>query len=191
MVVLSGSTRTGSWNEQLARLVVRALRDRSIATRFVDLRDHPLPLLDPDVLLRDGPPAEAHRLHATLAAARAVVIVSPEYNGAMTPLLKNAVDWVSRVDIATFLTKRVVLAAATPGRGGAANGLALTATWLRSIGADVHTETFGLASVRHVFVDGVLGDDEARRFETFVDGVASWLTAPTSGPDGGPGTAER
>lgn len=175
VVILCGSTRTGSFNEQLARLLMARLQARGVRCRYVDLRDHPMPLLAGDVLDTDGPPASAHALHALLAAARAVVIVSPEYNGAMTPLLKNSVDWVSRVDIATFFTKPVVLAAATPGRRAGAAVLSLTTTWLRSIGADVHEATFGLGSVRHVLVDGVLLDGHDERLDAFADGVTTWL----------------
>jgi chromate reductase len=175
VLVISGSTRTGSYNQQLAGMVVEGLLRRQTAAEFVDLRNYPMQLFDPDLEASHGPPGPAHELRTMIGDAAAVVIVSPEYNGAMTPLIKNTMDWISRVDMATFLGKKVVLMAASPGRGGGAHALALTSTWLRYIGADIHPETFGLPSARHTLVEGALLDGHEQRLEQFLDGVVGWL----------------
>ncbi len=178
VIVTCGSLRTGSFNEQLARLTVDELNARGVAAEFVDLGDYTMPLLDPDVVASDGPPPVAHELRERIGRAPAVVIVSPEYNGAMTPLLKNTIDWVSRVDLAVLFGKRVVLMAATPGRRGGTNVLDITSRWLGHMGAEVHTETFGLPSSRHVLVDGALLDGHDERLAVFLDGVSTWLREP-------------
>lgn len=176
--MLVGSNRTGSINRALATMIVEGLDARGVAVRLVELADVDLPLFDADLLARDGPPPAAHQLQAEIAASDGLVIVSPEYNGAMTPLLKNTVDWVSRVDRATFFPKRVALAGASPGRKGAAHALELTARWLPFIGADVYPETFGLPSFNHVVVDGALTDGHDERLSGFLDGVAEWFRSP-------------
>lgn len=178
VAVISGSLRTGSFNTQLANLTVAGFAARGVPARFVNLADYPLVLFDPDIAQHDGPPPAAHDLREVIGAAAALVIVSPEYNGAMTPLLKNAIDWVSRVDIAVLFTKKVVLMAATPGRRGGAHALSLTSTWLSYMGADVHGTTFGLPSSRHVLLDGALDSEHEARLDEFLDGVVEWLREP-------------
>lgn len=180
VLVLNGSNRTGSFNRILAGLVVEGLAERGVDAELVDLQRLDLPLFDADLCAAEGPLPAAHELRARIGAASGVVIVSPEYNGAMTPLLKNTVDWVSRVDMATFFTMKVALLVATPGRRAGAAVLDITSRWLASIGADLFSETFGLGGVRDVLVDGRLADEQAERLDTFLDGLASWLAASSA-----------
>lgn len=176
VLVLNGSNRTGSFNRMLAGFVVDGLVGRGVEAELVDLHELGLPLFDADLEAAEGPPPAAHELRARIGAAPAVVIVSPEYNGAMTPLLKNTVDWVSRVDLATFFTTKVALLAASPGRRAGASVLDLTSRWLAYIGADLFPETFGLGSARHVLVDDQLAAEQAEQLAAFLDALAPWLT---------------
>lgn len=178
VLVLNGSNRTGSYNRQLAELIVVGLVDRGVAARLIDLGDSDLPLFAADALETTGVPPAAHELHAEIAAADGFVIVSPEYNGAMTPLLKNTIDWVSRVDMAMFVGKRIALAAVSRGRRGAANVLDITARWLPFMGAEVHPDTFGVPSARHTLVDGQLLDGHDERLAAHLDHVAEWFRSP-------------
>ncbi len=182
VAVLVGSNRTGSINRTLAGMIADGLVGRGVAATVVELADFDLPLFDADLLARDGPPPAARELHDLIVAADGLVIVSPEYNGAMTPLLKNSIDWASRVDMALLLAKRVALAAASPGRRGAANALDVTSRWLPYVGADVHPETFGLPSFRHVVIDGELTDGHGERLDAFLDGLADWFRSPSAAP---------
>ena len=63
----------------------------------ISLADYPLPLFDADLLAKTGPPDNAVKLKHMLTAHQGVFIASPEYNASVTPLLKNAIDWMSRV----------------------------------------------------------------------------------------------
>lgn len=80
-----------------------------------DLR---LPLYDGDVEAEAGIPDAVARLAARIAAADAVVIATPEYNKALSGVLKNALDWVSRVKGAPWRDKPVAICSAAAGRGG-------------------------------------------------------------------------
>lgn len=175
VLVISGSTRTGSYNSELARMVTERLADLGVAPVMVDLRDHRLPLFDPDLEAAEGQPQAAHDLVELLRPAVGVVFVTPEYNGAMPPVVKNTVDWMSRVDLTAFLGKKVALLSATPGRRGGTNVLAIMRTWLTYLAMEVHDEVFGLPSVRHVMVDGALLDGHAERLHEFVQGYAATL----------------
>lgn len=177
VLVLNGSSRTGSYNRLLATLVVEGLAGRGVEAELVDLRSLGLPLFDADLEAAEGPPPAAHEMRARIGAAPAVIIVSPEYNGAMTPLLKNTIDWVSRVDVAAFFTKKVALLAATPGRRAGAGVLDITSRWLSYIGADLFSQTHGLGSARHVFVDEQLADEQFAELGTFLDALAPWLAS--------------
>ena len=160
VLVMAVSTRTGSVNQALARHIVARI-DIGAPVEIVDLRDYPLPLYDGDLEARDGVPAAAAALAGEMAAADVLVLVSPEYNGTFTPLLKNTVDWVTRIDASAFAHLRVLLASASPGRGGGANGVAMIRTWLSNMGIDTAERTLSIGDAS-VGPDGELvGIDHA------------------------------
>lgn len=63
----------------------------------ISLGDYPLPLVDQDFEKERGVPENAQKLARQIAAHDGFLIASPEYNASIPPLLKNAIDWVSRV----------------------------------------------------------------------------------------------
>jgi chromate reductase, NAD(P)H dehydrogenase (quinone) len=97
ILVFAGSTRTGSYN---ARLAARAAKEFALAgadVTWISLHDYPLPLYDGDQEANSGIPDNARKLKQMIMAHQGVFIVSPEYNASIPPLLKNALDWISRV----------------------------------------------------------------------------------------------
>jgi len=96
ILIIPGSLRTGSHNARLAALAAKELVLAEGEVTRISLEDYPLPLFDAD-LAASGMPASAPRLKAMLMTHRGVFITSPEYSASVTPLLKNAIDWVSRV----------------------------------------------------------------------------------------------
>ena len=97
ILVFAGSIRTGSINARLAALVAKELVRAEAEVTLISLVDYPMPLYDGDVEARSGPPAPAVNLKRMMCAHHGVFIASPEYNASITPLLKNTLDWVSRV----------------------------------------------------------------------------------------------
>ena len=97
ILVFAGSTRTGSHNARLAALAAKELALTGADVTRISLEDYPLPLYDGDDERSNGVPVNAGNLKAMLAAHQGVFIASPEYNASVTPLLKNAIDWISRV----------------------------------------------------------------------------------------------
>ncbi|MEJ2036038.1 MAG: NAD(P)H-dependent oxidoreductase, partial [Maritimibacter sp.] len=89
---ISGALRQGSTNRLLLREAVRAFGAASLVE--ADLR---LPLYDGDLEEASGIPTPVQRLADQIAAADAVLISTPEYNKNISGVLKNALDWVSRV----------------------------------------------------------------------------------------------
>jgi chromate reductase, NAD(P)H dehydrogenase (quinone) len=97
ILVFAGSIRTGSFNGRLAALAAKELALLAADVTRISLADYPLPLYDGDAEAAGGAPENAKRLKRQFAAHHGIFIASPEYNASITPLLKNTLDWVSRV----------------------------------------------------------------------------------------------
>jgi chromate reductase len=118
MVVLgiAGSLRSGSHNAQLLRHVAEELPEGVELEVFDRLAE--IPAYDPD--LEDLSPDAVEDLKAAIAAADAVLIATPEYNGSIPGALKNALDWVSRPIAETPIrSKPVAVIGASTGAFGA------------------------------------------------------------------------
>jgi chromate reductase len=97
ILVFAGSIRTGSFNARLAALAAKELTLAEAEVTLISLADYPMPLYDGNFEAASGPPENAFRLKRLMGLQQGVFIASPEYNASITPLLKNTLDWVSRV----------------------------------------------------------------------------------------------
>jgi chromate reductase, NAD(P)H dehydrogenase (quinone) len=97
ILVIPGSLRTGSHNARLAALAAKELALAEAEVTRISLEDYGLPLFDADLAASSGMPPAALRLKQMMMAHQGVFITSPEYSASVTPLLKNTIDWVSRV----------------------------------------------------------------------------------------------
>ena len=96
ILVFAGSIRSGALSAKLAALAAKELAVADAEVTHISLADYPLPLYDGDLEDDRGIPENATRLAGLIAASKGVFIATPEYNNSLPPLLKNAVDWVSR-----------------------------------------------------------------------------------------------
>lgn len=111
VLAIGGSLRQGSYNTQLLELARRRAPE-GMSIEIAGLAD--IPLYNSDVQAQ-GFPAAVQQLAAKIAAADAVLIATPEYNYSFSGVLKNAIDWVSRMPQPTFQGKPVALASASMG----------------------------------------------------------------------------
>lgn len=95
IAVIVGSTRDGSFNRALGALAAVQLAAHSAEVTIVDLAALDLPIYTA-ALEAEAFPADALKLKKILAAQDGLLVVSPEYNGSIPALLKNAIDWASR-----------------------------------------------------------------------------------------------
>jgi NAD(P)H-dependent FMN reductase len=129
ILVLPGSTRSGSHNVRLAALAAKELTLIDADVTRISLADYPLPLYEGDLESKAGAPENAVRLKQMIMAHQGVFIASPEYSASVTPLLKNAIDWVSRVrergdpTYAAFKGRVFAVSSASPGRSGGLRSL--------------------------------------------------------------------
>ena len=114
LLCLSGALRRDSTNTKLLREAARIYGGEAV---FGDLR---LPLYDGDLEDAEGIPQPVQTLADALFAARAVAIATPEYNQSFTGVIKNALDWISRVKGGPWRDKPVAIMSAAAGRAGGA-----------------------------------------------------------------------
>jgi chromate reductase, NAD(P)H dehydrogenase (quinone) len=130
ILVIPGSTRTGSRNVRLAAAAAYHFAQAGADVTRISLADFPLPIYDGDLQGGSGIPKHAVNLKRMIGSHHGVLIVSPEYNSSIPPLLKNAIDWVSRVQDPNerrgevFRRRPFAIAAASEGRLGGARALA-------------------------------------------------------------------
>jgi chromate reductase, NAD(P)H dehydrogenase (quinone) len=97
ILVFAGSIRTASFNVRLAALAAKELALLNVDVTRISLLDYPLPLYNGDLEAEQGAPTNAVKLKRLFGIHHGVFIASPEYNASIAPLLKNTLDWVSRV----------------------------------------------------------------------------------------------
>jgi NAD(P)H-dependent FMN reductase len=167
ILVFAGSTRTGSFNARLAAVAAKEFALAQAETSLISLTDYPMPLYDGDLEVRSGPPENALKLKQVICAHAGVFIASPEYNASLTPLLKNTLDWVSRVrekgepPLAAYKNRAFALGAASNGTyGGMRSLIALRQTLELGCGALVIPEQIALREAASAFEDdGSLKDE--------------------------------
>lgn len=129
ILVLSGSIRAGSYNTSLAGLVAKYAAMADARVTQISLADYSLPIYDGDLEKEKGVPEPARKLKAVFQKHNGVFIASPEYNTAVTPLLKNTIDWLSRLSgegeppAAAFKDRVFALGSASTGGLGGIRGL--------------------------------------------------------------------
>jgi NAD(P)H-dependent FMN reductase len=129
ILVIPGSIRNRSHNARLAALAAKELTLADADVSMISLFDYPMPIYDADHDVVAGPPPNAVKLKKMIAAHRGVFIACPEYNASIPPLVKNMIDWVSRVrersdsPYAAFRGRAFALGAASPDVLGGARGL--------------------------------------------------------------------
>jgi NAD(P)H-dependent FMN reductase len=129
ILFFAGSAREGSHNKKLARLGTNIANANGIPATFADLGDYPMPMYDGDLETRGGVPENAAKLKALLEAHHGVFICSPEYNASITPLMKNTLDWISRIKddgglpTQVYRSRVFAVGGASPGRFGGMRSL--------------------------------------------------------------------
>jgi chromate reductase len=129
ILVLCGSLRARSFNARLAALATKEITLADADVMRISLEDYPLPLYDADLADKSGPPQHAVNLKRLMSEQQGVLIVSPEYNASITPLIKNTIDWISVVrergepPLMAYQNRVFALAGASPRSTGAVHAL--------------------------------------------------------------------
>jgi len=169
ILAFAGSVRQESFNRRLLPAAIAGARAAGAEVNHIELADHPLPLFDQDKESREGLPDNARRLKTLMKESRGLLLACPEYNGSITPLLKNTLDWVSRRDGAEsgsvpYRDKVVGLVSASAGRWGGMRGLRHVRDTLTVLGCIVLPEQYCLSGADLAFDEsGAIKDDKVRK----------------------------
>jgi len=121
ILCFSGSTRSGSINARLLDAVINELSALDCEVTRISLEDYPLPIYDGDLEEKDGLPENAVKLAKLMSEHDGYFLTCPEYNGSLTPLMKNTIDWMTRVpsdEAVPFKDKVGAIGACSPGGMG-------------------------------------------------------------------------
>src|SRR3974390_524875 len=128
VLVICGSLRKGSYNAALTRALpalappeMKLITAPSFAT---------FPFYNADVQDASGFPAQVTEFAEAIRPADGVLFVTPEYNWSIPGVLKNAIDWVSRMKDQPFKDKPIALQSAAGGILGGSRAPYLLRTWL-------------------------------------------------------------
>ena len=161
LAIFSGSTREGSINRKLERALLPMLNAESFDVTVVSLADYAMPLYDGDWEDKNGAPDTAKALAKVLSAQDAVIVVTPEYNGSLPPLLKNTIDWMTRIgDMSQYHNPVWAIAACTPGPMSGIMVMRQVQYILTRIGTQVLQNQLGVGNASEAFNDdGSLAND--------------------------------
>ncbi len=165
ILAFSGSARADSHNQRLVNIAAAGARESGSEVTVINLGDFDLPLFNED-LEKDGRPENVKKLKQLFIDHDGLLISSPEYNSSVTPLLKNAIDWVSRPDegeppLAAYNGKVAGLMATSPGGLGGLRGLVHLRAILGNIGVIVLPKQMAIGQAFKAFDDdGNLVDEK-------------------------------
>ncbi|MHA1157167.1 MAG: NADPH-dependent FMN reductase [Alphaproteobacteria bacterium] len=155
ILVFAGSTRTGALSAKVAAVAAKELSLMDADVTLISLADYPLPMYHGDDEQAEGLPRNATQLARLLAAHQGVFVSSPEYNRSLPPLLKNALDWISRVRSTGAVPYRhrvYAIAGSSDGRfGGARAVIDLRKILAAAVRGIVIPEQFELPHAQHAF----------------------------------------
>lgn len=156
ILAISGSVRTGSINRKLLNLGARYLANQGFTVLIADLKQFELPIYNGDLESGQGIPENVRSLRDMVEDCQGLFVCSPEYNGSVTPLLKNMLDWTSRPfdgnpPCKAYKHKVVCLAGASEGDKGGLRGLAHLSAIFSNMGSIVVPQYFGMSFAGKAF----------------------------------------
>lgn len=146
---VSGSLRAASFNTAL----LHAAQDVAPEGVTIEIfRLHDLPLFNQDVE-DQGDPEPVQAWKAAIASADALLLACPEYNGGITGVLKNAIDWASRGAPSVLAGKTVCIIGTSPGVTGTVRAQDALRQSLRKVSAQYWPLTEMLVGQAHTKIE--------------------------------------
>ena len=168
ILVFAGSIRSGALSGRLAAVAAKELALADAEVTHISLTDYPLPLYNFDLETDKGVPHNANRLARLLAAHDGAFIATPEHNRSLPALLKNTLDWISRVKPSATVSYRhkvFAIGGTSDGRfGGTRAVVDLRKVLAAALGGIVIPEQIELPLAQHAFREsGELVDEASAR----------------------------
>lgn len=178
LLVFAASLRAGSLNRKLAALAAGVAERDGATVDLASLNEFDVPLYNGDAESAQGIPPGAQELQRRLTANDAFMIASPEYNFSMPGVLKNLIDWTSRIRPQPFDGRHALLLSASPSLAGGNRGLWSLRIPLEHLGVRIFPDMFSLSMAHQAFAGDELADPALRaRFEKTVQAFLSLAEA--------------
>ena len=167
ILIFAGSARRDAYSRQLAAAATMLVESHGGTPTLIDLGDFPVSLYNADLEAELGIPQSAMEFRRLVATHHGLVVVTPEYNGFVTPLLLNMLCWASRPSPGddfgnVFQGRPVALAASSPGRLGGVQVIPRLRDLLGELGMIAVPGFVTLAGAATAFTeDGQLADTDA------------------------------
>lgn len=188
ILAFAGSARRDSFNRKLASCAAAKARAGGAEVTLVELADYPMPLFDGDLEAAEGAPENAAKVRTLMLEHDAFLIACPEYNGSITPLLKNVIDWTSRPFegigmTAAYRGKVAALCSCSPGGLGGMRGLVHVRAILGGMGVLVVPGDVSVGGAHKAFGnDGTLVDERPdQRLQAQVENLIATTSALRAG----------
>lgn len=157
VVAIAGSLRNESYNKKLVTQAAQIAKNLGASVSIIDLKNFPMPFYDGDLEESKGMPEAARRFRRLLIQSDAVIISTPEYNGSISGVLKNAIDWATRTEEGkpspqAFKGKKFAIMSASPGQLGGEKALNHLRTILERLGGEVIEKQVSIGAV-HVYFE--------------------------------------
>lgn len=185
ILAFAGSSRIDSFNKKLVKVAIEGAKATGVEVTYIDFLDYSMPLFNEDLESEEGLPDTVLEFKALLKNHQGFLIACPEYNGSITPLLKNAIDWASRpepgeppMSLSCFKGKVAALLATSPSGLGGLRGLGHVRAILEGIGVTVIPEQKAIPSAYQAFDEQGHLNDEKQMQE--VQGIAKKLAEVTA-----------
>lgn len=143
VLLLPGSLRSESFNLKLLKIAAQNLQNHSVD--IVKSSEIEFPLYNEDIEKKQIP-LIVQELGSRLKDADAVIISSPEYNYGISGILKNTIDWLSRLRPTPITSKPILLVSASPSNFAGTRGITHTKIPLDGLGNFVYPKSFSVGS---------------------------------------------
>ncbi len=160
VLLFAASLRKESYNKKFIKNARSLLAtDSELELQTVQLEDYEMPMYNADIEAARGLPPDVLKMCEHIAAADALIVSTPEYNGSIPGVFKNMIDWTSRKRPVCWEKKPMLLLGASPGGLGAVRGLWHTRQPLEVLKVRLFPEMMGLQKAGEAFDDdGILKD---------------------------------
>ena len=175
IAIISGSVRIGRQSHQVARYFLNYLTENKLAeAEILDLKEFNFPVLEERLSHTSNPTAEMTKFSEKIAAADAVIVVSPEYNSGLPAAVKNAIDLLYN----EWYRKPIGLVTVSSGPFGGLHALTQLQTVFIKVRAVLAPAYFPVPNVQNAFAEDGTPTDKAttdKRAATFTKELL-WLT---------------
>ncbi len=167
VAIILGSIRIGRQTHKIAYYAEQKLKERGVETVMIDLADHPLPFMDERATRPEIETEEIAAMGTQLREADAILLVTPEYHGSFTGVLKNALDYYW----SEFARKPMGVIATGSGRMGGINASTQLQHVILSLGAYALPFKLLIPEVQHAFDEHMqpLREDVVKNTRRFLD----------------------